>query len=205
MPGIEVTLTNIFQFGAFISPFLLGFFLILSSIFNQDLKGFVYLAGVLLSSVINILLKNVIRSPMASDAEPICSLVKMEIFSDQNFNSPNISSSFLAFTIAYLLLPMFYNNQMNYVVLIFLIALFVLDTMTKLANKCTDIMGVSVGALVGFIMGAIWFSMFLSGGQGKLLYFNQEVSNNVVCSKPSNQTFKCSVYKGGQLISDSIV
>ena len=187
MPGIEVTLTNIFQFGAFISPFLLGFFLILSSIFNQDLKGFVYLAGVLLSSVINILLKNVIRSPMASDAEPICSLVKMEIFSDQNFNSPNISSSFLAFTIAYLLLPMFYNNQMNYVVLIFLIALFVLDTMTKLANKCTDIMGVSVGALVGFIMGAIWFSMFLSGGQGKLLYFNQEVSNNVVCSKPSNQ------------------
>ena len=205
MPGIEVTLTNIFQFGAFISPFLLGFFLILSSIFNQDLKGFVYLAGVLLSSVINILLKNVIRSPMASDAEPICSLVKMEIFSDQNFNSPNISSSFLAFTIAYLLLPMFYNNQMNYVVLIFLIVLFVLDTMTKLTNKCTDIMGVSVGALVGFIMGAIWFSMFLSGGQGKLLYFNQEVSNNVVCSKPSNQTFKCSVYKGGQLISDSIV
>jgi hypothetical protein len=205
MPGIEVTLTNIFQFGAFISPFLLGFFLILSSIFNQDLKGFVYLAGVLLSSVINILLKNIIRSPMASDAEPICSLVKMEIFSDQNFNSPNISSSFLAFTIAYLLLPMFYNNQMNYIVLVFLIVLFVLDTMTKLANKCTDIMGVSVGALVGFIMGAIWFSMFLSGGQGKLLYFNQEVSNNVVCSKPSNQTFKCSVYKGGQLISDSIV
>ncbi len=101
MAGIEVTLTNIFQFGAFISPFLLGFFLILSSIFNQDLKGFVYLAGVLLSSIINILLKNVIRSPMAQDAEPICSLVKMEIFSDQNFNSPNISSSFLALTLAY--------------------------------------------------------------------------------------------------------
>lgn len=205
MPGIEVTITNIFQFGAFISPFLLGFFLILSSIFNQDLKGFVYLAGVLLSSIINILLKNVIRSPIAADAEPICSLVKFDLLSDQNFNSPNVSSSFLAFTLAYLLLPMFYNNQMNYIVLVFLISLFVLDTITKLSNRCTDLTGVFVGALVGFIMGSIWFSLFLSGGQTSLLYFNELVSNNVVCSRPSQQTFKCSVYKGGQLISDSIV
>ena len=205
MPGIEVTLTNIFQFGAFITPFLLGFFLILSSIFNQDLKGYVYLAGVLISSMINILLRNVIRSGMASDAAPICSLIKFDFLTGDNFNSPNISSSFLAFTLAYLLLPMFYNNQMNYIVLIFLVSLFVLDTITKLTNKCTDITGISVGALVGFIMGAIWFSLFLSGGHSSLLYFNELVSNNTVCSRPSNQTFKCSVYKGGQLISDSIV
>jgi len=205
MPGIEVTITNIFQFGAFISPFLLGFFLIMSSIFNRDLKGFIYLAGVLISSIVNILLKNIIRSPMAADAEPICSLVKFDLLSDQNFNSPNVSSSFLAFTMAYLLLPMFYNNQMNYVVLIFLISLFVLDTMTKLANKCTDLIGISIGALVGFIMGAIWFSMFLGGGQSELLYFNVPITNNTVCSRPSKQTFRCAVYKGGQLISDNIV
>ena len=49
---IEFTYTNILQFASFISPFILGFFLVMSSIFNQDLKGFVYLAGVLMSSII---------------------------------------------------------------------------------------------------------------------------------------------------------
>ena len=65
---ITGTVTNILQFCAFISPFTLGFFLVMSSIFNQDLKGFIYLAGVLLSSMINILLQNIVRNPLREDS-----------------------------------------------------------------------------------------------------------------------------------------
>ena len=35
-----------------------------------------------------------------------------------------------------------------------------------------------------------------------LLFFNDLTSNNVVCKRPTNQTFKCSVYKNGQVIQD---
>ena len=205
MPGIEVTATNIFQFISFISPFLLGFFLVVSSIFNQDLKGFIYLAGVLMSSILNILLKNMIKSESSSDAAPICHLMKFDIFSDQNYNNPSISSSFIAFTIAYLLLPMIYHKQMNYTVLVFLITLFIIDTMTKLSNKCTNLAGIFIGSLIGFILGSIWFSLFMANNQEDLLYFSEFISNNTVCSRPSSQTFKCSVYKGGELIDNSIV
>ena len=38
----------------------------------------------------------------------------------------------------------------------------------------------------------------------EFLYFNELGSNNVVCKRPSEQTFKCSVYKNGELISSNI-
>ena len=203
--GLQVTTTNILQFGAFISPFLLGFFLIMSSIFNQDLKGFVYLGGVLIATIINILFLNIIRKQQSPDAAQLCNLIDFNIFSSGgSFDTPNLSSVFITFTIAYLLLPMFYNNQINYVVLIFLVTLYLIDAITKVSNKCTDTGGVLLGSLVGFILGATWFSIFFASDHADLLYFSEFVSNNVVCNKPSEQTFKCNVYKNGELIKGNI-
>ena len=56
--AIKLTLYNILQLFSLISPLLLVFFLVMSSLFNQNLKGIVYLAGVLLASCINIFLMN---------------------------------------------------------------------------------------------------------------------------------------------------
>ena len=41
-----------------------------------------------------------------------------------------------------------------------------------------------------------------AGGSGKYLFFNEMSSDKQVCYKPSNQTFKCSLYKDGQIISE---
>lgn len=204
--GLQFTITNIFQFGAFISPFLLGFFLIMSSIFNQDIKGFIYLAGVLIATIINILLMNIIRHEASPNRAPICDVVDFNIFAvGGTFDNPNLSSAFISFTMAYLLLPMIYNNQMNYVVLIFLISLFIINAFTKITNKCTDMAGISTGSLVGFVLGAFWYSLLSVTGNNRLLYFNEFVSNNVVCERPTKQSFKCSVYKNGELIKNNIV
>ena len=40
--------------------------------------------------------------------------------------------------------------------------------------------------------------------KSSLLYFDEFISNNVVCSRPTEQTFRCSVYKNGELISNNI-
>lgn len=204
--GLQFTLTNLFQFGSFISPFLLGFFLVMSSIFNQDIKGFVYLAGVLMATVINILLLNIIRSESRKDRSPICDLIGINIFAaGGTFDNPNLSSSFIAFTAAYLLLPMIYNKQMNWMVLLFLIILFIIDVFTKVTNGCTQAPGVFTGVLIGLILGSLWYSLLQATGNEKLTYFNEFISNNVVCSRPQKQTFKCAVYKNGELIKNNIV
>ena len=98
-----------------------------------------------------------------------------------------------------------YNDQMNYFVISALLCLLALDAVTKIKNTCATNGGVILGTLVGLILGAIWYTLFHISGFDSLLYFNELQSNKVMCSKPSKQTFKCNVYKGGNLISSNIV
>ena len=200
--AIQLTFSNIMQLFSAISPLLLGFFLVMSSLFNQDIKGLIYLGGVLLASVINIFLMNQIGSKRNPNESMSCNLIDIPYLT--MYNSPAPSSLFIAFTIAYLILPMKYNNQMNYIVLASLLCLYGLDAVTKVMNKCTTIGGSILGGLVGLILGASWFSIFHYSGYDSLLYFDELTSNKVSCSRPSKQTFKCSVYKNGQLISSNV-
>jgi hypothetical protein len=174
----------------------------MSSLFNQNLKGLVFIAGVLICSIINILFMNLIGSGRNDDEAFSCSL--FDIPHVTQYNSPYPSCLIIAFTVAYLVLPMKYNNQMNYAVLIFLLVLLGIDFLTKVQNKCTSFAGAALGALVGFLFGAIWYILFHAMGFDSLLYFDELRSDNVICSRPSKQTFKCSVYKNGQLISSNL-
>ena len=156
-----------------------------------------------MASVINLFLMNQLQSPKLEDAAFNCNLLELPYMTE--FNSPSSSSLFIAFTVAYLVLPMFYNNQMNYILLGSLLCLFGLDTVTQVTNKCTTMAGSIFGALLGFLLGAVWYSIFKAAGYESLLYFDELVSNNVSCSRPSTQTFRCKVFKNGELISSQTV
>ena len=112
---------------------------------------------------------------------------------------------FIAFTAAYLILPMYYNDQMNYPVFITFLSLFMINAWTNVANKCTPATGAILGGLIGVVCALSWFSIFYGSGMGKLLYFNEVASNKVMCEKPTQQQFKCEVYKNGKLISQDMV
>ena len=199
--GMKLTFTNIFQFLSGISPFLLGFFLVMSSIFNQNVKGIVYLAGVVLASIINLLLMNLIGQKSFPNQSLSCNLIELP-FGSNMYNSPALTSVFIGFTIAYLFLPMNYHNEMNYILLISLIGLFVMDGVTKVMNYCTNATGVVLGGLIGGLLGSIWYTIFHATGNDSLLFFDEMISNKVMCKKPSKQKFKCSVYKNGELVKN---
>ena len=54
------------------------------------------------------------------------------------YTCPSPSSLYLSFTLIYLFLPMFYNNQINTCINNFNIANWY-DMITKIKNNCTDI------------------------------------------------------------------
>ena len=200
--AIELTISNVLQFFSFISPTLLVFFMFMSSLFNQNLKGLVYLAGLLIASLFNIFFMNLIGSGRDENEAFSCSIFDIPHVSQ--YNSPYPSSLIIAFTVAYLVLPMKYNNQMNYAVLGFLLCLLGIDILTKVQNKCTTYAGAVLGGLVGFLLGTVWYILFHGAGFDALMYFDELRSDSVVCSRPTKQTFKCSVYKNGQLISGNV-
>jgi len=203
--ALAFTGANIFQLISLISPFLLGFFVIMASIFSLNfVKGIIYFAGILIAAVINALLMGVVAEDRPGTPPSIaCGLV--DIPGARFHGTPSPSGVFIAFTCAYLLLPMYYNDRMNFGVMISLFVLQGVDIVAKVTNGCTSYVGAALGSLVGFVLGSAWYVLFKATGHESLIYFNELDSNKVMCSRPSKQTFKCSVYKHGELITSNTV
>tara|TARA_X000001036_G_C20692476_1_gene809884 strand:+ start:6703 stop:7248 length:546 start_codon:yes stop_codon:yes gene_type:complete len=169
------------------------------SVFNQDVKGLVYLGGVLITIFITVATKNMIKQP-ANNPAYTCELFDFP-GNASNYTVPSLNSVLIAFTFAYLFKPMTDYKQMNYSIILALLILFIIDAVTKVTNNCTPPLGVISGGLIGYVLGVAYYSMLKASGSEKFLYLNELQSNNVVCAKPSEQQFKCAVYKNGQLIS----
>ena len=199
---MQLNFSNLMQFFAAISPILLAFCLVMISIFNSDIKGMVYLGGILIASLINLLILNSLKIKADKPPPPYCNLIEFP-FNLNQYISPAFNSMFITFTLAYLYMPMQYVSGINYPVLIFITSLLVLDAGTKMAGGCTTFGGVMLGSLVGFVLGLLWFIAFYSTGHEDLLFFNAEPSNNVICSRPKKQTFRCRIFKNGEVIGEA--
>ena len=185
-----------------LSTILLTFFMLMLTLMNQNFKGLVFIAGAVLALIIGHMFKYLFKSSNLQTNTNLCDIISIPLLG--NSGIPCSSSLYIIFTFAYLFLPMQYNKQMNYGVIVGLLLLFTADTVSKVVNNCTTAKGVTLGALLGFIFGTIWYSILHACGADSLLYFNEMDSNAVRCDQPSKQTFKCSVYKNGELVSSNI-
>lgn len=181
-----------------LSPLLLSFFLIMSSAIDNSLRGVVYLGGVLICYLVNMILTFSFSRPGA--VRPDCNLVS---FSWAPTDRPDMFASntmFLTFTAAYLIMPMFLANQVNIGMIVILGLLFMGDAVTKIIRGCLGPLNVFLGTLIGGLLGVGYASAFYYTKNGNLLFFNEIISNNVVCSRPQKQKFKCAIYKNGELV-----
>tara|TARA_Y100000389_G_scaffold19504_1_gene16899 strand:- start:1653 stop:2261 length:609 start_codon:yes stop_codon:yes gene_type:complete len=200
--AMNLGLENIINLFSALSPLLVSFLLVMISLFNQNVKGLIYLAGVLFTSIINLIVGFTLDKRKDPNASIMCDFIGIPYLT--NFNVPSSSTMFHAFTIAYLIFPMYDTKNAN-VLLITVLSLFlIMDCVSKIKNRCTNRMGISLGVLLGALMGYVWYMIFKATGNESLLYYNEMNSNNVQCSRPSKQTFKCTVYKNGEIISQSI-
>ena len=180
------------------SPIILAASIVGLSFTYQNFKGFVYL-GFLIGCC---LVRN--WSYMVSGGTPfyndktICTVVKYT-----NYGNPTFSAFVFAFTITYLCIPMFSNGAPNFWVFTGLLVYFFLDLFIKTYKKCVIKIGeLFINILLGTTVAAVIVSLMYAGGSGKYLFFNEVSSDKEICYQPKQQTFKCSVYKNGELIGN---
>ena len=154
-----------------------------------------------MASIINLGISWMIGSEPEENQCAICNLIEFPLVSTQ-FNVPNYNSMFISFTLMYLLLPMLSNNQINFWIVGTIVSIFAVDAYVKLQYSCTVPRGIVFGGIIGSALGAAYYFILKLSDVKSLLFFNDLTSNNVVCKRPQNQTFKCSVYKNGQVIQD---
>ncbi len=199
--GMNLNLTHFFQFFSVIAPFLLPFVLCMISVFNQDIKGLVYLAALIFTAVVAIFLNKQFGTTLP--ANPICNVINFPYDSKGN-NIPYFNSVAITFTFMYLLYPMIANGSYNVPIILFTLFIYIIDVYIKwFVIKCVGSAEIAFGTLIGLVCAFTWCSLFYFTDNNSVLYFNNLPDGKTEkCSTPDKQTFKCAVYKNGQLIQN---
>jgi len=187
---------NIIVFLSFFSPIILATSITSMSFIFQNFKGLIYLGFLIGCCVVRNYIYMVAGGTPVVNDKTICTSIQYS-----KYGNPTFSAFVFAFTIMYLSMPMFSNGAPNFWVFISLIAYFFIDLFIKVYKKCVISTGdLFLNVLLGLSSAALIVTMMYAGGSGKYLFFNEVSSNKEVCYQPKNQTFKCSVYKNGELI-----
>ena len=189
---------NVIVWFSFFSPIILATSITSMSFVFQNFKGLIYL-GFLIGCC---LVRNYVymmagSTPVVND-RTICTSIQYS-----KYGNPTFSAFVFAFTIMYLSFPMFSNGSVNYWIFISLISYFFLDIFIKIYKNCVIKMGdLFLNVLLGAASSALIVTLMYAGGSGKYLFFNELSSDKEICYQPSKQTFKCQMFRDGQLISE---
>jgi len=191
---------NMVSFMSFFSPIILVTLMLSYSFFFQNMKGFIYL-GFLISMVT--LRSFVLESGGAKkNVLDKCGFVQYGAYGNSTF-----TTFVFAFTIMYLFLPMYQSGNNNWIIIVVLffyvfcdIGIKMVQGCLKMPNNMPDLVG---DFIAGLLLGALIVSMMYLIGSGKYLFFTEATQNGTVCNMPKKQTFRCAVYKNGELVSGS--
>ena len=192
----RVTYPTMFTFLSLISPYVIVLLLLLNSIINSNIKGLIYVFGVIILFFIVLLFQSSINVAGKYVPPSYCRLFSSQV---PYYSIPSFNSALIMFTFVYILIPMVVYNAMNLPFLCILLILFAIDTGIRVQNKCTTMVGILFGGVIGIVISIMWY-LIISSNSPDLLYYDDLISNKVACSRPTKQQFKCSVYKNGQLL-----
>ena len=205
---MEINFATLFYLFLRLAPFVLVCFFSLLSIFNFDLKGVVYLVGVIITMIVSIVLGNSITYVLPNIIEKPDELCDIINLSNSSFASLPIGQSIIGFTSAYLISTLYfneitYNNNAilnNWPTIAFFSILVICDVYwNNFKNKCYGKLHSLITYSSSIAVGIIWSSIIFNTKTPSLQFF-PKYKNNELCKRASEKTFKCRVYRNGKLV-----
>lgn len=197
---LQINIYSILYISFRLAPFILVSFFSISSILNQDFKGLIYLAGLLISSFIAIISGTILSNYVdySNDQEDdiyqnvtkTCNLLTL---SDSGpISKIPLSLIVFAYTFAYLgtIIVKYKLVNQNIPVFIIFTALILADGWWIISNGCFKPLSLLVALFIGTGCGIGWAYFIDSTKVTNLQYYNG-LSNKEFCSIPSKQKFKC--------------
>jgi len=177
-----------------LAPFILVSYFSLSSILNQDVKGIVYLAGLLLacfmaSSIGNMEVFKPKENPNNNNAL-ICNvltLVETGRFSYVPLSMVTFMYTF--FFLVYIIADKKLAVQ-NIPTLIIFPLIIIAEFIWNNFYGCSTMAGIVTAGAIGGFFGFAWSMIIAKSGAVNLQYFNG-ITNSNVCTRSSTQKFKC--------------
>lgn len=201
---MDINIISILYIAYRLAPFIIVSFFSLSSIFNQDLKGIIYLCGLLITSACAILAGNLGKSHFIvkygqedvvyNSVARVCNILTLTKTGPLSLLP--LSQVVIWYTFLYLgyIIHTYNLITQNYPLLIIFFLLAIYDAYWIVQNECATPTAVVFALLGGATGGYAWAYIIDSLHMTKLQYFNG-LSNSETCSVPKKQSFKC-VMKG---------
>jgi hypothetical protein len=191
---------NLIVLISFLSPLILVCSIICLSLVFQNMKGFIYLGFILGVAIIRRFVMQFSGADELKSDGTICSSVQFSKYGNATFGI-----FVFAFTLMYMCMPMFINGSVNWLLFAGLLFYMFIDIGIKMYEGClsfsTNASNIFLDLLGGLCLGALISSIMYSTGNNKYMFFNETASDKEICNMPSKQTFKCAVYKNGELIN----
>ena len=200
---------SLLQSVSFYSPLLTMISILIFSVFSSALnKGLFYIASVFFVTAIRIFFLYSFAPGKGSPDmnNPTCNTGTVMPFTGYTY-----STFLLTFTVFYFVTPMFIltkvngTNMVNYGVVLFFVAYIIFDIYIKFSEQCYKLdIAVLGDFLVGGLFGALMAVTLFYSDKISLLFINELNSNKEVCTVPSKQQFRCSLYRNGTIVGSSV-
>lgn len=190
-----LNLTNIFYTAYRLFPFILVSFFTLSSLLNQDLKGIIYLAGLLIACFLSSVVGNsnvfdTTLNKTGDDYSKICNALVLG--QDSPFSRLPLSMTVFSYTFFYLIfvIAKYKLANQNVMSIILFIVLIISDWVWNTTFQCNSHERLFAALIIGCGVGLGWGAIIDSTKQVELQYFNG-ISNKNVCKVSAKQKFNC--------------
>jgi hypothetical protein len=193
---MELNLNSVLYLFFRLAPFLIVSLFTLGSIINSEIKGFVYLVGLVFACMISFVTVGALGEQSLSNKSPVCSSFSINgIVSDQL----PLSMVIYAFTFFYLVFPIGkYNLAIdNIPVLIFFPILILAEAYWNISKGCFPILNSCIAIIIGGGIGVAWAAIIDSTKLKGLQYYSIG-SNRERCTRATKQRFVCTTYKNGK-------
>lgn len=214
--NFAINVNNTIKRSIYYSPIILSICVIILSFLFQTWTGVFFFIFVLFFSTIrSTMIKYMIKDGYAQTFKQTyenCKIKKTDNCPTEwcNINDPeHIGNGFVIFytifTVGYILSPMIIYTAYNYYIFVFLlIYLLIIIIYNVRVDYCVSPFVLFLEIIFGVVSVAISIALLVSTNNSKLLFMNALDTNSNFCSMPSSQTFKCSVYKNGELVASSL-
>lgn len=212
---VQFTPTQIMSVFSMLYPYFIMIYFFLSASFNFKISGLLFLAGVsflwMTGYAISIIFSKGLTNPALLSSLNTCNMFAGLL--PYQSDIPQFSTALCFFTLMVVVMPMTGLVQSNPIVNIVLLGTMIIMTLAHIiwlmsrTPQCTTWTGILWGSILGTIVGLLYFFVLWAGfseSRHQVLFFNEILSDNVVCSKPAKTLFKCSVSKGGNLIGGTV-
>jgi hypothetical protein len=200
------------RFFTFLAPMFITLAAILESALNQNVKGILYVTGVLFTMLLGNLLSSAFpnrvpgiikgttnRNKDEPLYDPACNIFEVSSGGwGTLYSSPGPHALFYSFTLAYICVGMFVNHNINWAIFALIIAFMFLSAFLRMSPpmSCVKPIDIMLGYIFGLLCGLAWFAaIYITENSYSpvldLTYFNQASSDRETCKMEKNKAFRC--------------